>query len=510
MTKTLINGAREKILAGAGKLAGIVKLTLGPKGRNVIIDRLHAEPLITNDGVTIAREFKLEDPFENLGARVLLGCSIKTNETAGDGTTSAIVFGESLLKLGGKQISLGASPVLIKEGMTAAAEFLVSEIEKHALPAEGKDKIFAIAANSCASKTDGKTVAEAFERLGKNGIISVEENSLGQTTLSFTEGLEINTELASPYFCEDPVNQKTVFEDAGILVTEQKISSIKEILPVLEHTFSNKQPLVIIAEDFSADVVAALIVNRVRAGVRVAALRCVRLGERKDAILGDIAALTGATLGVGIENLGTCQKVVCGMSSAKFISAGHDKLQNRIEQIKGQINAADDEYNKTRLAERLAKLTNGVAVISVGCATEIEQKERKLRIEDAVAAARAAIEEGIVAGGGLAYIRLEKPLESHIKTLPAGQRIGARVVLESLPAVMCQIAINAGACPDVVLEKIRNGRKGFGFNALNSKYCDLAAFDIIDPAKVIKSVIRNAVSAVGTLLTTEAIIANVS
>lgn len=529
MSNRLLIGAdaRAKILTGARKIAEAVKLTLGPRGRNVLVERPNADPLITNDGVTIAREIELECPYEAIGAHVLREASIKTNTQAGDGTTTSILLAQQILELASKKISFGESPVLIKEGLFEAADVVVAEVSKAALPIERSGQRRAIAINSCANVADGIMVADAVSRIGANGIVTVEENKSGTTALTFVDGLELNLELASPYFCEDASTLSTIFKDAKVFITDKRINSIKEVLTVLEDCAREKAQLVIIADDYAPEVVSALVVNKVRAGLRVCALRCGFFANQRDALLGDLAALTsGEILADFSENpikLGTCDKVIMSLESSKFISHKTDALANRVQLIKAQLDATNDEYNKARLGERLARLTNGVAVISVGCATEVEQKEKRLRVEDALAATRAACEEGIVAGGGLALLHTKTALAKYIKSMPKLKRVGAEILLEVLDTPFRQICANSEVNADLILPKVRRGGNGciadinadlsfqkinpiFGYDALNRKFVDMSAAGIVDPAKVVKCALRNAVSVAGTLLTTEGIV----
>lgn len=499
--------AREKVLAGAYKIAEAVKLTLGPKGRNVLIERQHASPLITNDGVTIARDVKLECPYESMGAQVLREASIKTNTEAGDGTTTSIVLAQAILEHASRYIAAGVSPVFIKEGLLVAADFVVTEVAKAAKSIRTDADIRAIAINSCSNIADGIIVADAVSRVGAKGIITIEENKTGTTTLCFVDGLEIACELASPYFCEDPNTLSTTFENAKVFITDKRINSIKEILATLEDCAREKYPLVIIADDYSAEVLSALVLNKVRAGLRICALKCNIFSGHRDAILGDLAALAGAEVRTDFSDdgikLGTCDKAVMSMENSKFISKSSDALKKRIQLILAQIARTDDEYNKTSLSERLARLTGGVAIISVGCATEIEQKEKRLRIEDALAATRAACEEGIVAGGGLALLRVKKILARHMKAMPKNQIHGAQILLEILDAPFRQICINSDINPDLVQSRIT---RHFGFDASNGKFVDMFDTGIVDPAKVVKCALKNAASVAGTLLTTEGIV----
>jgi len=516
--KKIILGAeaREKILGGTKKIADVVKLTLGPRGRNVLLDRGGAEPLITNDGVTIANEAEFECPFENIGARVLREASMKTNQTAGDGTTTAVLLAAEIIEKGLRRIELGSSPVLVKQGLEKAAEFVLKILAQSAKPISTFGERAAIAASSCGSSADGNMVAEAVGSIGANGIITVEENKNGKTALTFVEGLELDCALASPYFCEDVQGLSVTFENAKILITDQKIQSVKEILPILEAAAREKFPLVIIADDFTPEVVSALVINKVRAGIRVAALRC-GIGTRRSAVLEDLAAFTDATV-ISAANdlrpalaeaghLGNCGKVIMGLETAKFISGGTARLAERVTLIKAQVAKAladgADEYSQARLAERLARLTNGVAVISVGAPSEIEQKEKRLRIEDAVNATKAACGEGIVAGGGAALLGVKKKLKKYITEFPKNLKDGAEILYDCLESPMRQICLNCDQNPDIIVSKC-SGR--VGFDALNLKVTDMFEANIVDPVKVVKSALRNAVSVAGTLLTTEAII----
>jgi chaperonin GroEL len=443
--------------------------------------------------VTIAREVTLECPFEELGAKVLREASIKTNAEAGDGTTTSIVLAEQILKLASRRVALGESPVFIKEGLLAAADFVIAQVQKGAKPVETNQQRASVAINSCANAADGTMVAEAVTRVGADGIITIEENNSGATTLTFVDGLEIDAGLAGPYFCEDPESLSTTFENAKVRILDQKLMSLREILPFLESAVQEKFPLVLIADDYSPDVIQALVLNKVRAGLRVCALKCGIPGDRRDAILGDIAALAD----------GTCDKVIMSMDNSKFISKPTAKLQERIKLVRAQLAAADDEYNKVRLGERLARLTNGVAVISVGCATQIEQKEKRLRIEDAVAATRAACQEGVVVGGGLALLRTKKVLTKHIKTMPQSRKCGAEILFEALDAPFRQICVNSGVNPDLVMTRL--GSK-CGFDARTRRYVDMFTAGIVDPAKVVKTALKNAASVAATLLTTEGVV----
>jgi len=515
----LSTDARKKILTGAKTLADTVGLTLGPLGRNVILSRKDAQPCITNDGVTIAREVTLDDPFENLGSDILRQASLQTNHHAGDGTTSAVVLGYELLRRGSARVADGASPVLLKKGLTAASEFVTNYVSKMARPCTGYDTILAVAANSCADIDDGKLVAGALSRVGADGVVTIQESHHASAALTFVEGFECLLALASPYFALNHERLETTLTDACVLVTPHAVTSLKDLVPVLEYIAKEGMKLAIIAADFSPEAVAGLVLNKVRGGLNLVALSGAKLGDRIDAVFGDIAALTGATV-LSAENdlrladtlphhLGTCDKIICDMASTKILADKLDKangLSARIEQIRGQIAASTDEYTKTRLRERLARLTSGIAVITVGAPTQIETYERKLRVEDALAAATAAMRHGIVEGGGVTYIRAAQALQKHIKKMPPEHRLGAQILADSLEVILRQICINADVAPKEVIKRVSDGR--LGYDALAGTFVNMFTAGIVDPAAVIKNVVENSASAVGTLLTTEGIIIN--
>jgi len=532
MKKILTNkSAHAKILSGAQKLCDIVGLTLGPRGRNVVIERENGTPIITNDGVTIAREVIFADKYENMSAQVLLQASSQTNIEAGDGTTSAIVLATEILKKGFDAIDKGASPVLLKQELICAGEMACDAVGAVSRPVTTSDEILAVASNSCASETDGKLVACAFEKVGQNGVVSLEENGESQTYLKHVSGCEISATLASPYMIENPKSMQTEYENVRLVVINDTIKKASEIVPILEYAGREKEKVVIVANDFSQEVINLVLLNRVRAGVKLLLVKITEMGERRNAIMEDICALTGATL-ISQENdlslekvgnvisteveksskqseayvFGTCIKITCGLESCTIIinENSTERLNERIELIKSQIESATDEYSKTRLKERLAKLTGGIAIISVGAPTDIELKERKLRIEDAVNAVRSAMTDGIVAGGGIAYAVISGKL-----IMKSGGKIndGAKVLASSLDSIIKRILENAGEDSEKILLKIRESdEENFGYDALNRKFCNMVESNIVDPAKVIKQVIRNAVSVASTLLTTEGMI----
>jgi chaperonin GroEL len=524
------NSARARILSGVNKLAHTVRITLGPKGRNVLIDR-NGTPLITNDGVTIARAFTAADPIENLAATVIKQASIKTNETAGDGTTSAIILAAEIMNKANRHITLGVSPVLIKEGLLTASQIASDAVKKIAKPANRYSDMLAVATNSCANQNDGELVARAFEKVGTDGVITLDENSNGKTTLTFVEGFECNCILASPYFCTDVERMESKLNNAKVLVTDQSVNRFADIVPVLEETKNENKPIILIAPDYTPEVISTLVLNRVRNNLNVIALKIDEAPDRASAILGDIAALTCSTpisqsndltlASATSEHLGMATTVIASTTSTKIIIDNNDNphLTKRLTQIRGQINSATDDYTKVRLTQRLARLTSGVAIISVGCPTQAEQSERKLRIEDAIAATRSAATSGIVAGGGIAYLAAAKVLEQAIPTIQKHLHDGVEILRASLPCILVNICQNADISYEVVLNEINHtknspsfggGREAdgvvrvnIGYNALTNEYTDMFAAKIIDPALVICSVIQNAVSVAATLLTTE-------
>ena len=495
--------ARKHIGNGTQKLSDIVGLTLGPRGRNVVLERENGTPLITNDGVTIARSIKFQNKNENIAAQILLQASSQTNQHAGDGTTSAIVLGAEVVRLGTRAIELGACPMKLKDEILGSARVAVSRVEALATPVNSFEAMVAVATNSCANPDDGEMVARAFEKVGSDGVVSLVENASGKTTLEHRTGCEVRAALATPYMIEDAGSLKTTYDDARVLLVEGEIKTLREILPLLEVTARENTSLVIIANGFSPEVLNALVVNRVRAGVRVVALVLREDNNRRNAVLGDIAALTGAVVvsqqndltleRVEVAHLGHLSRIECGME-ATVLHSSRDFPAERIQLIRTQIVDATDEYTKTRLEERLARLTKGIAVISVGAPTDIELREKKLRIEDAIAATKAATNGGVVAGGGTTYLRVAVGL-------------GSDILARALESVTRRIMQNCGENPDLLIPKIlENQCVDFGFDGKAGMLCDLRENNIVDPAKVITSVITNATSAAATLLTTEAIV----
>jgi len=500
MSKVILGAeARRKILCGAKTLCDAVRVTIGPRGRNVVLARGN---LITNDGVTIARAVKLEDELENLGVEILREASIKTNERAGDGTTSAIVLANEILTQADKFIQTGSSPVLIKSELNSACEIALNAVEKVAVAADTFDKVCAVACNSCANESDGKMVAEALQKVGEDGVVIIEENNKGVTTITHCDGMESPLCFASPYFALNVAKLESEIVGASVVVIDAEINTINEIVPVLELAQSNGLKLVIVARNFDAEVVAALVLNRVRGGLDVTAIQCVKSLDC-DAVLKDFAAACGVEVcEIGAEMTPkSVQKLVISMQNTRVLNPKSVQIGQRIEQIKGQIAMSTDDFLTEKLRQRLAQLSGGVAVISVGCASQIETHERKLRLDDALMASRVAKREGIVAGGGVTYLAAASEIEKQLKT------DGARILAFALQSILKQICFNAGVSGEVVIEKLQNGKAGFGFDALRCEYCDMFKKRIIDPAAVIKNVIQNAVSVAGTLLTTEAIVA---
>ena len=513
MKQTILTGnkARKKILSASQKLSDLVGLTLGPCGRNVIVQNEHLTPLITNDGVTIARAVLLEDEAENLIAQTIIQASTQTNTNAGDGTTSAIVLACEIIKQGIKQVELGASPVILKEELAKFGSSAVNKITELAKPIAGEKEIMAIARNSSSSLEYGQIIVDAFKKVGTGGVVTIEENREGKTYIRHVEGCEVKTLFASPHMIENPAKLETLYTDAHLLLIDGELNALKEIMPALELAATKELCLVIVASDYSKQVTNAIILNRMRAGLKVVALKLDEMGNRQDALLNDLAALSGATLvgghsglrpeSIQQEHLGKAQTIHCGRDSTKIIvekSQNNSSLQERIEVIRTQIGAAEDEYTRTRLNERMARLTNGIAVISVGAPTEIELREKKLRIEDGVFAVKAAAKSGIIVGGGVAYLLAK----------PSGQSSTAHTIMTSaLESIFRRICFNSDENPDIALDKVKGQENfHFGFDALAKKYCDLFAANIVDPATVIKQVIQNAISVASTLLTTDGII----
>ncbi len=511
--------ARRRLETGVNKLADAVKVTLGPKGRNVVIDKKWGAPTITKDGVTVAREIELEDPYENMGAQLAKEVATKTNDVAGDGTTTATVLAQAMVHEGLRNVAAGANPMLLKRGIDAAVERVVEEISSMAREIETQEEIANVAAISANNDPEiGKIIAEAMDKVGKDGVITVEESQTFGMELDFVEGMQFDKGFISPYMVTDPERMEVVFEDPYILVANQKISAVHDLLPVLEKVMQSGRPLVVIAEDLEGEALATVVVNKIRGTFQSAAVKAPGFGERRKAMLQDIAILTGGQViseevGLKLENttvdlLGRARKVVITKDNTTIVegAGSEEDIKGRINQIKAEIEKTDSDWDREKLQERLAKLSGGVAVVKVGAATETELKEVKHRIEDALSATRAAVEEGIVAGGGTALLQAEKGLEK--LELEGDQATGANIVRHALSAPLRWIANNAGLEGSVVVEKVRGLDAGQGLNALTGEYGDLMKAGVIDPAKVTRSALQNAASIAALLLTTEALIAD--
>ena len=522
MAKTLEfdDSARKALERGVDALANAVKVTLGPKGRNVVIDKKWGAPTITNDGVTIAREIELEDPYENLGAQLAKEVATKTNDIAGDGTTTATVLAQAMVKEGLRNVAAGAAPSALKRGMDKAVEALNDRLLANARELEGTEEIGQVAALSAQDEAIGATIAEAFDKVGKDGVISVEESSTTATELEFTEGMQFDKGYIAPYFVTDAERMEAVLDDPYVLIANSKISSLKDLLPVLEKVMQAGRPLLVIAEDVDGEALAGLIVNKIRGTFKSVAVKAPGFGDRRKAMLTDIAILTGGQViseevglkldAVTVELLGQAKKVIVTKEECTIVEGGgeSDQIAGRVAQIRKEIERSDSDYDREKLQERLAKLAGGVAVIKVGAATEVELKERKHRIEDAVRNAKAAVEEGIVAGGGVALIQAVKKAFETL-TLEGDQATGANIVRVAAEAPLKQIAVNAGLEGGVVVEKVRNlGSPREGLNAATGDYEDLVKAGIIDPVKVTRSALQNAASIAALFLTTEAVVAD--
>ena len=513
--------ARAALEAGVNKLANTVRVTLGPKGRNVVLDKSFGSPLITNDGVTIAKEIELEDGFENMGAQLIKEVASKTNDVAGDGTTTATVLAQAMVNAGMKNLAAGANPIILRKGMKKATETAVEAIKEMSKPISGKEQIARVAAISAGDDAVGEMVAEAMEKVSGNGVITIEESKTMQTELDLVEGMQFDRGYLSAYMCTDMEKMEAVLEDPCILITDKKISNIQEILPLLEQLVQSGRKLLIIAEDIEGEALTTLIVNKLRGTFTVVGVKAPGYGDRRKEMLKDIAVLTGGQviseeLGYELKDatmdmLGHAKSVkvtkentiiVDGLGAKKDIDA-------RIGQIKAQLAETTSEFDKEKYQERLAKLSGGVAVIRVGAATETEMKEAKLRMEDALAATRAAVEEGIIAGGGSAYIHAAKKVGEMAKDLHGDEKTGAELVLKALEAPLFHIAANAGLEGAVIINKVMESEPGIGFDVLSEKYEDMVEAGILDPAKVTRSALQNATSVASTLLTTEAVVSTI-
>ena len=513
--------ARKALESGVNQLADTVRVTLGPKGRNVVLDKSFGAPLITNDGVTIAKEIELEDAFENMGAQIVKEVATKTNDVAGDGTTTATVLAQAMINAGMKNLAAGANPIILRKGMKKATDAAVEAISKMSQQVGGKEQIAKVASISAGDEQVGQLVADAMEKVSKDGVITIEESKTMMTELDLVEGMQFDRGYISAYMATDMEKMVAELEDPYILITDKKISNIQEILPLLEQIVQSGAKLLIIAEDIEGEALTTLIVNKLRGTFSVVGVKAPGYGDRRKAMLEDIAILTGGTViseEVGLElkdatmdMLGRAKSVKVEKENTVIVDGLGDKdaIQARIGQIKSQIETTTSEFDKEKLQERLAKLSGGVAVIRVGAATETEMKEAKLRMEDALAATRAAVEEGIIAGGGSAYIHAAKTVKEMTKDLTGDEKTGAEIVLKALEAPLYHIAANAGLEGSVIINKVYESEVGTGFDALTETYVDMIKSGIIDPAKVTRSALQNATSVASTLLTTESVVADI-
>ena len=512
--------AREALEAGVNKLANTVRVTIGPKGRNVVLDKQFGAPLITNDGVTIAKEIELEDAFENMGAQLIREVAAKTNDVAGDGTTTATVLAQAMVQEGMKNLAAGANPIVLRKGMKKATDVAVEAIAAMSSKVESKERIANVAAISAGDASVGAMVADAMEKVSNDGVITIEESKTMKTELDLVEGMQFDRGYLSAYMATDMEKMEAVLDDPYILITDKKISNIQELLPILEQIVQSGSRLLIIAEDVEGEALTTLIVNKLRGTFNVVAVKAPGYGDRRKAMLEDIAILTGGQViseEVGLDlkeatlqQLGRAKSVKVQKEATVIVDGMGDKAQitGRIGQIKAQIEETTSEFDREKLQERLAKMAGGVAVIRVGAATETEMKEAKLRMEDALSAAKAAVEEGIVAGGGSAYIHASKEVVKLAETLEGDEKTGAKIILKALEAPLYHIVANAGLEGAVIINKVREGQPGIGFDAYNEEYVDMVKAGILDPAKVTRSALQNATSVASTLLTTESVVAN--
>ncbi|MCR5503783.1 MAG: chaperonin GroEL [Lachnospiraceae bacterium] len=513
--------ARAALEAGVNKLADTVRVTLGPKGRNVVLDKSYGAPLITNDGVTIAKEIELEDAFENMGAQLVKEVATKTNDVAGDGTTTATVLAQAMITNGIKNLAAGANPIILRKGMKKATECAVENIRKMSSPVKGKEHIARVAAISAGDDEVGQLVADAMEKVSKDGVITIEESKTMQTELDLVEGMQFDRGYISAYMATDMEKMEATLDSPYILITDKKISNIQDILPVLEQIVQSGSKLLIIAEDVEGEALTTLIVNKLRGTFNVVAVKAPGYGDRRKAMLEDIAILTGGTVissDLGLElkdttmdQLGRAKSVKVQKENTIIVDGEGNKkdIAGRIAQIKAQIEETTSDFDREKLQERLAKLSGGVAVIRVGAATETEMKEAKLRMEDALAATRAAVEEGIVSGGGSAYIHASKEVAKLADKLEGDEKTGAQIVLKALESPLFYIAANAGLDGSVIVNKVHEQKAGIGYDALKDEYVDMVKAGILDPAKVTRSALQNATSVAATFLTTESVVANI-
>ena len=523
MAKIICYGeeARKALEKGVDQLADTVKITLGPKGRNVVLDKKFGAPLITNDGVTIAKEIELEDPFENMGAQLVKEVSTKTNDVAGDGTTSATLLAQAIVKEGLKNLAAGANPMIMKKGISKATAAAIEAMKANSQKVNGSADIARVGAVSSGDETIGQLISEAMEKVGHDGVITIEESKTAETYSEVVEGMQFDRGYITPYMVTDTEKMEANLDDALILITDKKISNIQELLPLLEQVVQAGKKLLIIAEDVEGDALSTLIVNRLRGTLNVVCVKAPGFGDRRKEMLQDIAILTGGQVisaDVGLElkeatlaQLGQARQVKVTKENTTIVNGAgsSEDIKARVAQIKSQIEVTTSDYDREKLQERLAKLAGGVAVIKVGAATEVEMKEKKLRIEDALNATRAAVEEGIVAGGGTAYLNAIPAVEKLMAEAEGDEKTGMQIIARALTAPVKQIAANAGIDGSVVLEKIKeSGKTGYGFDAYNEVYCDMIPSGIVDPTKVTRSALENAASIASTLLTTEALVAD--
>ena len=525
MAKKILEGieARKALENGVNKLANTVKITLGPKGRNVVIGKKYASPLITNDGVTIAKEIELDDPFENMGAELIKEVSVKTNDVAGDGTTTAAVLAQAIIREGMKNFAAGANPIILKKGIFKAVDVVTDELKKISKPVESTVDIKQVASISAGDEEIGALIASAMEKVGSDGVITVEESQTMKTELSVVEGMQFDRGYLSPYMCTNTEKMVAELDNPYILITDRKITNIQEILPLLEQIVKMSAKLLIIADDVEGEALTTLILNKLRGTFNCVAVKAPSFGEKRKALLEDIAIITGGTVvseelgfdlkNITIENLGRAKTVKVDKDNTTIVEGAGEpqKIHDRVLTIKEQIKNQHSEYELEKLNERLARLAGGVAVIKVGSATEIEMKEKKLRIEDALAATKAASEEGVVAGGGVALLKTSPALKNLVETLNGDEKTGAMIVLAAIEEPIRQIAKNSGVDGGVVVNKIYENldKTAFGFDALNNKYCDMFEAGIVDPTKVTRSALQNAASVSATMLTTEAVVVEI-
>ena len=512
--------ARKSLLEGVNKLADTVKVTLGPKGRNVVLDKSFGAPLITNDGVTIAKEIELEDKFENMGARLVKEVSTKTNDVAGDGTTTATVLAQSMIKEGVRNVAAGSDPMAIKRGIDKAVNTAVEGLKEISSTVNGKEDIARVASISANNEEIGNLIADAMEKVSKDGVITIEESKTSNTELNVVEGMQFDKGYLSPYMATDTEKMEAVLDNPYILITDKKISNIQEILPLLESLMQESGKLLIICDDMEGEALSTLILNKLRGVLNVVAVKAPGFGDKRKAMLEDIAVLTGGeviTSDLGLElkdttiaQLGKAKQVKVQKENTIIVDGAGDKQQiaDRVGQIKAQINETQSDYDKEQLQERLAKIAGGVAVIGVGAATEVEMKDKKLRIEDALSATKAAVEEGIVSGGGTALINVIPKVSKLVDTLENGEKLGAQIVLKALEEPVKQIAVNAGLEPAVIVNKVKESEAGIGFDAANEQYVDMKKVGIVDPTKVTRSALQNAESIASMILTTESLVAD--